>query len=554
MFLVCSTTLWVGHLSKLVQQEELSDTFGKYGDIVSIDMIHPRGCAFIVMNRRQDAYKSMNSLKNHKMQGRAITISWAAGKGVKSKEWKDYWDIDLGVSYIPWDKLSHDTDLDQLEEGGMFDEDTLPQLIKDKISLKSKKDKDDQNMILTHAGLAQQVQHNSLMGVVDTSQPPPPTGANLMSMVPPFGLDQVPRLMPPPMGMQLGIPMGVPPPQQMLLSTLAASLSNMNNAGGGGSSSGQQIDKSLPPPLPQSAAGGNVNPASQDFLGQLAMAAAAAGFPPIPMPPQMPPMNMPGLTNNISSSSSNNNNINNANDDHMDIEMEDDHSSIHSLSKNEKQLADIFGITMFNHPPPQINQMSQFNDQQQQPPPPPQHHQQSHHNRNSRERSRDRNDFRNDRRSGGSGGGNDRGRDRDRRDFRNDRNDQRGGGGGRWGNDSRDRSDKGIQDRLRDIANISNTNNSRSSAQPPSLLDLPLNDQNCFGSGSNSGIGPSSGGNNFQRSGNNFMDSRRSSDMDDMRGGGNAMRTDSPGIPPPRMRHDDRDMFDMRRGGDGMWY
>lgn len=93
---VCSTTLWVGHLSKLVQQEELSDTFGKYGDIVSIDLIPPRGCAFIVMNRRQDAYKSMQSLKSHKMHGRTITISWATGKGVKSKEWKDYWDIDLG--------------------------------------------------------------------------------------------------------------------------------------------------------------------------------------------------------------------------------------------------------------------------------------------------------------------------------------------------------------------------------------------------------------------------------------------------------------------------
>lgn len=97
---VCSTTLWVGHLSKLVQQEELSDTFGKYGDIVSIDLIPPRGCAFIVMNRRQDAYKSMQSLKNHKMHGRTITISWATGKGVKSKEWKDYWDIDLGTSAV----------------------------------------------------------------------------------------------------------------------------------------------------------------------------------------------------------------------------------------------------------------------------------------------------------------------------------------------------------------------------------------------------------------------------------------------------------------------
>ena len=68
---VCSTTLWVGHLSKLVQQDDLSDTFGTYGEvrlnfkyfyllllafqIVSIDLITPRGCAFVCMNRRMDA-------------------------------------------------------------------------------------------------------------------------------------------------------------------------------------------------------------------------------------------------------------------------------------------------------------------------------------------------------------------------------------------------------------------------------------------------------------------------------------------------------------------
>jgi len=72
---VCSTTLWVGHLSKLVHQEELSDTFGEYGDIVSIDLIPPRGCAFICMNRRQDAYRALQRLKNHKLQGKAITVS-----------------------------------------------------------------------------------------------------------------------------------------------------------------------------------------------------------------------------------------------------------------------------------------------------------------------------------------------------------------------------------------------------------------------------------------------------------------------------------------------
>ena len=72
--LVCSTTLWVGHLSKLVHQEDLSDTFGEIGDIVSIDLISPRGCAFICMNRRQDAYKALTKLRNYKMQGKAITV------------------------------------------------------------------------------------------------------------------------------------------------------------------------------------------------------------------------------------------------------------------------------------------------------------------------------------------------------------------------------------------------------------------------------------------------------------------------------------------------
>lgn len=72
--LVCSTTLWVGHLSKLVQEQDLSDTFGEFGDIVSIDLIPPRGCAFLCMNRRQDADRALHRLKNTKIQGKAITV------------------------------------------------------------------------------------------------------------------------------------------------------------------------------------------------------------------------------------------------------------------------------------------------------------------------------------------------------------------------------------------------------------------------------------------------------------------------------------------------
>lgn len=179
---MCSTTLWIGHLSKLTQQEELSDIFTKYGDIVSIDMIHPRGCAFLVMNRRQDAYKAIDGLNGYKLHGRVISISWAAGKGVKSKEWKDYWDLELGVSYIPWDKLDDDTDYEQLEEGGMFDEESIPLWLKEK--LKNQAQKKDNPEPVVAANPVPTIPMYSM----DTTQPPPsqPMMANVPQMVPPF--------------------------------------------------------------------------------------------------------------------------------------------------------------------------------------------------------------------------------------------------------------------------------------------------------------------------------------------------------------------------------
>ena len=194
---VCSTTLWVGHLSKLVQQEELSDTFGKYGDIISIDMIPPRGCAYIVMNRRQDAYKAMQALKNHKMQNRAITISWAAGKGVKSKEWKDYFDQSLGVTYIPFNKLTHSTDFEALEEGGMYDEETMPVWVKEKLKQPQSQTPVTKDNLMMPQFFAQSI---------DTSQPPP--NSSLLPTMPPFSLGARPLLMSGP-GL---MPLGVPPP------------------------------------------------------------------------------------------------------------------------------------------------------------------------------------------------------------------------------------------------------------------------------------------------------------------------------------------------------
>ena len=49
---------------------------------------------------------------------------------MKDKQWKDYWDVDTGVSYIPHEKLDPHVNLVELEEGGMFDEETMPDWIR----------------------------------------------------------------------------------------------------------------------------------------------------------------------------------------------------------------------------------------------------------------------------------------------------------------------------------------------------------------------------------------------------------------------------------------
>uniref|UniRef100_A0A336K4H0 CSON015316 protein n=1 Tax=Culicoides sonorensis TaxID=179676 RepID=A0A336K4H0_CULSO len=297
---VCSTTLWVGHLSKLVQQEELSDTFGKYGDIVSIDMIPPRGCAFIVMHRRQDANKSMQSLKGYKMHNRVITISWAAGKGVKSKEWKDYWDIDLGVSYIPWNKLNKNTNFTELEEGGMFDEETMPTWLKEK--LKEKPIKVEEEAV---------VQTNSLIfgapPTIDTSQPPP-TAALLpgLPVVPPFPMGAVPSVniiliqLITPMGIPMApVPMlNVPPPHLMMPTPGGSALMQLNPF-------------SAPPP---------------SFNSQIFGSTAA-------------------VSNTVT-------------DDHMDIEGDDEGTAVNNGTKTQDNgNNNTLSQNVFNQPPPSISSL-----------------------------------------------------------------------------------------------------------------------------------------------------------------------------------------------------
>ncbi|XP_038664372.1 SR-related and CTD-associated factor 8 isoform X1 [Scyliorhinus canicula] len=122
---VCSTTLWVGQVDKKATQQDITNLFEEFGQIESINMIPPRGCAYVCMVHRQDAFRALQKLStgSFKMGSKIIKIAWALNKGVKP-EYKQFWDVDLGVTYIPWEKLKLD-DLESFSEGGMIDQETV---------------------------------------------------------------------------------------------------------------------------------------------------------------------------------------------------------------------------------------------------------------------------------------------------------------------------------------------------------------------------------------------------------------------------------------------
>ena len=56
-----------------------------------------------------------------------MQIAWASGKGTNGKDMKEFWDVDVGASYIPWEKLGTAPYLlDTLTEGNCIDTSTLP--------------------------------------------------------------------------------------------------------------------------------------------------------------------------------------------------------------------------------------------------------------------------------------------------------------------------------------------------------------------------------------------------------------------------------------------
>ncbi|KAI4889190.1 hypothetical protein NFI96_030368 [Prochilodus magdalenae] len=105
---VCSTTLWVGQLDKRTQQQDVACLLEEFGQIESINMIPPRGCAYIVMVHRQDAFRALQKLSRgtYKVNQKAIKIAWALNKGIKS-EFKQYWAVELVSPYYPPRRYSH---------------------------------------------------------------------------------------------------------------------------------------------------------------------------------------------------------------------------------------------------------------------------------------------------------------------------------------------------------------------------------------------------------------------------------------------------------------
>uniref|UniRef100_A0A6G1S8G2 Splicing factor, arginine/serine-rich 15 n=1 Tax=Aceria tosichella TaxID=561515 RepID=A0A6G1S8G2_9ACAR len=234
---ICSSTLWLGHVPKTVSEADISDAFGEFGTINSIDLIPPRGCAYVCMDRRQDAKRALGQSKRLKLNGSHFRMAWAPGKGLKEqKQWKDFWESDLGASFVPYSKIDvNSLDFDALEEGGVIDEDSMS------MEMREKRD----GKLSDGGGQLSTNNNNESSGQISSSntdersttttlplfnQPPPSSSANLPSFIippPPLNLGMVP----PPILLAQGL-MRFPPPGVTLASSHLQPLlsTNANNS------------------------------------------------------------------------------------------------------------------------------------------------------------------------------------------------------------------------------------------------------------------------------------------------------------------------------------
>jgi RNA recognition motif-containing protein len=214
---VCSCTLWLGHLPKSVSEVDISDAFGEYGTISSIDLVPPRGCAYVCMDRRQDAKRALDESNDLRLKNSHIKMAWAPGKGFKEyKKLKDFWEADVGASFIPYSKVDDSIDFDVLEEGGVIDEDSMSMEIRERRELQMKEKK-------MKKGVLPQTSIGMTMPSMSLVNQPAPVGIGQFP-VPPLNLSVPPPvrlsrgLIPfPPPTTSSGNHMALPPPSSFLL-------------------------------------------------------------------------------------------------------------------------------------------------------------------------------------------------------------------------------------------------------------------------------------------------------------------------------------------------
>lgn len=129
--IVCSTTLWIGRLNKQTTENDIRRELEQHGPVLTINLIPPRGCAYVCMTTRSDATRALDKLlKGVRLHNNTLKAAWAPPKAIgENLELKSFWDVDRGCAYVPFDRLP--SDLGALNGEGVFvDEESLPDHLK----------------------------------------------------------------------------------------------------------------------------------------------------------------------------------------------------------------------------------------------------------------------------------------------------------------------------------------------------------------------------------------------------------------------------------------
>ena len=90
-----------------------------------LQLIPPRGCAYIQMAERKDAARALAKLKGTQFLGYTLKAAWAPSRIMKD-QYKDHWDVEAGAIYVPWSDLPPNVET-LAAEGALIDEETLPE-------------------------------------------------------------------------------------------------------------------------------------------------------------------------------------------------------------------------------------------------------------------------------------------------------------------------------------------------------------------------------------------------------------------------------------------